>query len=134
MCPCCSHWIQQCNQMSFLMISAHSLTQVPPRSYPSHRASPPPESPLRSPPANSPRRWGLLQVSNVINEVYGSGVMTSSGGGQSQSFPLQQKLVICTVLLMVKEGKSRDVMLGKVRFQFISFLNFLPLLPIPKLF
>ncbi|XP_030852856.1 cell division control protein 6 homolog [Strongylocentrotus purpuratus] len=79
--------------------------------------SPIKSSPRKSPKKGSPskplKKVSLLQVSNVINEVYGSGVMTSAGG-KGQSFPMQQKLVICTVLLMVKEGKSREVTLGKV--------------------
>nr|XP_054753992.1 cell division control protein 6 homolog isoform X1 [Lytechinus pictus]XP_054753997.1 cell division control protein 6 homolog isoform X2 [Lytechinus pictus] len=70
-------------------------------------------SPKKGSPSKLPKKVSLLQVSNVINEVYGSGVMTSSGS-KGQSFPLQQKLVICTVLLMVKEGKAREVTLGKV--------------------
>lgn len=83
-----------------------------------------PGSPRKSPQKGSsptktkrPKKVTLLQVSSVINEVYGSGVMSCRGGSGSQaqqSFPLQQKLVICTVLLMVKEGKSREVTLGKV--------------------
>ncbi|XP_022103638.1 cell division control protein 6 homolog isoform X2 [Acanthaster planci] len=54
---------------------------------------------------------GLKQVSSVISEVYGSSLTTSSN--QSQTFPLQQKLTICTVLLMVRGGKFKEITLGK---------------------
>ena len=58
------------------------------------------------------KKVGLLQISNVISEVYGSRITSSSS--DSQTFPVQQKLIICTVLLMVKRGKFKEVTLGKV--------------------
>nr|BAH83663.1 cell division cycle 6 [Patiria pectinifera] len=63
--------------------------------------------------SSSPRlkKVGLKQVSSVISEVYGSRLTTNSN--QSQMFPLQQKLMICTVLMMVRGGKFKEITLGK---------------------
>ncbi|XP_072031451.1 cell division control protein 6 homolog [Amphiura filiformis] len=58
------------------------------------------------------KKVGLIQISNVISEVYASCLTTCSS--DSQTFPIQQKLVICTVLLMVKQGKLKEVTLGKL--------------------
>ena len=54
---------------------------------------------------------GIAQVANVVNEVYGS-ANTSS---QNSTFPLQQKLIVCTLLLMLKTSKLKELTLGKVR-------------------
>ena len=55
---------------------------------------------------------GIKQVSSVISEVYGSRL--NANCNQSQTFPLQQKLMICTVLLMVRGGRVKEITLGKV--------------------
>ncbi len=87
----------------------------------SPRKSSPRKSLLSSPSkAKSPavKKVGLVQISNVISEVYGSSVTTC--GSDTQTFPIQQKLVICTVLLIVKQGKLKEVTLGKVSYIFLS--------------
>lgn len=53
----------------------------------------------------------------MLSEVYGDRMASqSSGGGASdgESFPLQQKLLVCCLLLLTKQGKSKEVVLGKV--------------------
>lgn len=40
--------------------------------------------------------------------------MASSGREEGESFPLQQKLLICCLLLLMRNGKSREIQLGKV--------------------
>ncbi|XP_060075757.1 cell division control protein 6 homolog [Ylistrum balloti] len=67
-------------------------------------------SPSKQPPA-VPKKISVMQISKVLSEVYGSSTATS---GQ-ESIPLQQKLVVCTLLLMVKEGRMKEVTMGKLQ-------------------
>ncbi|XP_060797692.1 cell division control protein 6 homolog [Neoarius graeffei] len=53
------------------------------------------------------------QVARVLSEVYGDR-MASSGREEGESFPLQQKLLICCLLLLMRNGKSREIQLGKL--------------------
>ena len=55
----------------------------------------------------------IAHVSKVISEVYGSRIVNSTGGEQP-TIPLQQKLLICTILLMQKESKLREIPVGQV--------------------
>jgi cell division control protein 6 len=66
-------------------------------------------SPTKRPPA-VPKKIGVVQINKVLSEVYGS---SSTYNGQ-ESIPLQQKLILCTLLLMVKQGKFKEVTMGKV--------------------
>ncbi|KAK3083536.1 hypothetical protein FSP39_024975 [Pinctada imbricata] len=65
-------------------------------------------SPSKSSPV--PKKIGVIQISKVLSEVYGS----SSSTQQQESVPLQQKLIVCTLLLMVKLGKMKEVTMGKL--------------------
>ncbi|XP_062400253.1 cell division control protein 6 homolog [Sardina pilchardus] len=60
-------------------------------------------------------RVSVPQVARVLSEVYGDR-MGSGGGGAAdgESFPLQQKLLVCCLLLLTRNGKSREVPLGKL--------------------
>ena len=55
-----------------------------------------------------------------MSEVYGSSAQVQ----HSEGVPLQQKLLVCTLLLLVKTGKFKEVQLGKVGrlAQCLSFL------------
>lgn len=61
---------------------------------------------------------------SVVNDVYGSsqGLGKTSDGGEE--LPLHQKFAICSLLLILREGKSKDVTVGKVSF-LDYFLNIL---------
>ncbi|KAJ8019409.1 Cell division control protein 6-like [Holothuria leucospilota] len=72
----------------------------------------PVKSPQKSPKKSPLKKVSLQTISSVLGEVYGSNIVSSSN--QSQTFPLQQKLAICTLLLIVKEGKKRETTLGKL--------------------
>lgn len=65
-----------------------------------------------SPNKNDPplKKIGVMQISKVISEVYGS----SSAANSQESIPLQQKLIVCTLLLVVKQGKLKEVTMGKL--------------------
>ncbi|XP_051966916.1 cell division control protein 6 homolog [Xyrauchen texanus] len=58
-------------------------------------------------------RVSVPQVAQVLSEVYGDR-MSSSNGGDGESFPLQQKLLVCCLLLIIRNGKSKEVQLGKL--------------------
>ncbi|KAK7111885.1 cell division control protein 6 homolog [Littorina saxatilis] len=66
-------------------------------------------SPSKSKPA-AVKKVGVVHISKVMSEVYGSSVQAQ----QSEGVPLQQKLLVCTLLLMVKMGKFKEVPLGKL--------------------
>ncbi|KAK3887183.1 hypothetical protein Pcinc_008708 [Petrolisthes cinctipes] len=54
----------------------------------------------------------IPQVLSIFNEVYGSRVV-SAVSDSPDSFSLQQKLLICCLLLFLKHARSKDITLGK---------------------
>lgn len=75
----------------------------------------------------------LKQVLEVLNNVYGgSGKIDTD---VDEGIPMQQKLILCSLMLMLTKGKNRDVVVGKLhdvykrlalRFSFF-FEHFFPL-------
>ncbi|XP_078126865.1 cell division control protein 6 homolog, partial [Sander vitreus] len=60
-------------------------------------------------------RVSLPQVARVLSEVYGDRMASQCGGGSDgESFPLQQKLLVCCLLLLIRNGKSKEIVLGKL--------------------
>merc|ERR1712059_16781 len=55
----------------------------------------------------------MPQNMKVINQVYGSQV-TASLGTKGEGLPVQQKVLIASLLLMVKKGRTKEVTLGKL--------------------
>lgn len=53
---------------------------------------------------------GVEHIMKIVNRTYGSVAQTD----QQQTFPLQQKLAVCTLLLMLRHGKTKEVAVGKV--------------------
>lgn len=70
-------------------------------------------------------------MARVLSEVYGDR-MASSSGKDGESFPLQQKLLVCCLLLVIRNGKSKEVQLGKVSLLFKK-VEFCPLVYTPIL-
>ena len=66
---------------------------------------------METPP--KPKKVGISQIASVVAEVYGSRLVAGPGVEQP-TIPLQQKLLICTFLLMTKERNTKEVVLGKV--------------------
>lgn len=66
-----------------------------------------------APTTTVPRRVTLPQISAVLSEVYGS-PMASRAGDHGGSFPLQQKLLVITLLMLVRSGKVREFTFGKI--------------------
>merc|ERR1711936_1045347 len=64
----------------------------------------------------------LPQIMKVINQVYGSQV-TASLGTKGEGLPLKQKILIASLLLMVKKGRSKEVTLGKLKETYSKVLK-----------
>ncbi|XP_056404027.1 cell division control protein 6 homolog [Hyla sarda] len=59
-----------------------------------------------------PKKVSLPHISRVISDVYGDKMSRSSGG--DETFPLQQKLVVCSLLLLTQQSKIKEVTMGKL--------------------
>ncbi|KAM6175591.1 cell division control protein 6 homolog isoform 2-T2 [Erethizon dorsatum] len=60
-----------------------------------------------------PQRVGLAHIARVISEVDGNRMAPGREGAQD-SFPLQQKILVCSLLLLTRQLKVREVTLGKL--------------------
>ncbi|NP_001084440.1 cell division cycle 6 L homeolog [Xenopus laevis] len=70
-------------------------------------------SPCKEVPLNPvPKKVSLPHISRVLSDVYGDKM--ASREGSSESFPLQQKLLVCALLLITRQSKIKEVTLGKV--------------------
>ncbi|CAH3024146.1 unnamed protein product [Porites evermanni] len=76
---------------------------------PVHTAESPRKRPETPP---KPKKVGISQIASVVAEVYGSRLVAGPGIEQP-TIPLQQKLLICTFLLMTKDRNTKEVVLGK---------------------
>uniref|UniRef100_A0A2A4JC29 Cell division control protein n=1 Tax=Heliothis virescens TaxID=7102 RepID=A0A2A4JC29_HELVI len=54
----------------------------------------------------------LKQVLEVLNDVYGGSKKIESDA--EDGFPLQQKLILCSIMLMLTKGKSKEIVMGKL--------------------
>ncbi|KAJ6660599.1 hypothetical protein lerEdw1_017596 [Lerista edwardsae] len=61
-----------------------------------------------------PKQVGLVHVSQVISDVYGNRMAAGNSCGDADSFPLQQKILVCSLLLLVKQQKAKEATLGKL--------------------
>ncbi|KAM4623254.1 cell division control protein 6 homolog [Discoglossus pictus] len=59
-----------------------------------------------------PKKVSLPHISRVLSDVYGDKM--AAGGGSSETFPLQQKLMVCSLLLLTRQSKIKEVTLGKL--------------------
>jgi cell division control protein 6 len=62
------------------------------------------------------------QIMKVVNQVYGSQV-TASLGTKGEGLPIKQKILIASLLLMVKNGKNKEVTLGKLEETYRKILR-----------
>lgn len=60
----------------------------------------------------------VASIASVCNEVYGSKVATPAGS--KIGFPLQQKIVICSLMVLFKDKKIKEVSRSKVSVQSIK--------------
>lgn len=54
----------------------------------------------------------LKEVMSVLNTVYGCS--QTLGDEMDDAFPLQQKILICTMLLIIKNDKNKDITIGRL--------------------
>ncbi|XP_005531580.1 PREDICTED: cell division control protein 6 homolog [Pseudopodoces humilis] len=66
-----------------------------------------------SPTSPVPKRVGLLHISRVLSEVFGDRLARGSQGAKD-TFPLQQKMLLCSLLLLARHSHAREVTLGKL--------------------
>ena len=64
-------------------------------------------------PCPVPKRVGLPQVSRVLSEVFGDRIAPGSPRARD-AFPLQPKILVCSLLLLARHLRTRQVTLGKV--------------------
>ncbi|XP_032058411.1 LOW QUALITY PROTEIN: cell division control protein 6 homolog [Aythya fuligula] len=70
---------------------------------------------LKPPPGcDPPVRVGLPHVSRVLSEVFGDRMAAGGGRGAPDTFPLQQKVLVCSLLLLARHLRAREVTLGKL--------------------
>ncbi|XP_049298987.1 cell division control protein 6 homolog [Anopheles funestus] len=62
--------------------------------------------------SNTPTVVSMGQVMAVLKQVYGAS--QTLGNDLEEGFPLQQKLLICSLMLLLKHGKNKDITVGKL--------------------
>lgn len=60
----------------------------------------------------------LKQVLNVLNSVYKTA--RTLDDDTSEAFPLQEKVLICTLLLMLSNGKNKDITIGRLHGTYVK--------------
>ena len=70
-----------------------------------------------SEPPSKPLRVTLSHIASVMSEVYSS---TASNSTAQNAIPLQQKLVTCALILMVKGQAKKEVSLGKLHEAYVQ--------------
>uniref|UniRef100_A0A8C4TS36 Cell division control protein n=1 Tax=Falco tinnunculus TaxID=100819 RepID=A0A8C4TS36_FALTI len=66
-----------------------------------------------SPVSPVPKRVGLPHISRVISEVF-EDRLVAGGRGVRDAFPLQQKVLLCSLLLLTRRLRAQEVTLGKL--------------------
>ncbi|KAK3927264.1 Cell division control protein 6-like protein [Frankliniella fusca] len=56
----------------------------------------------------------VTSIMNVVNDVYGTSQSFGRVADGGEELPLHQKLAVCSLLLILREGKSKDVTVGKL--------------------
>nr|ALO23489.1 Cdc6 [Locusta migratoria] len=85
-------------------------------------------------PANprSPRKStggvDIKLVMDVLNNIYG----TSQTLNEESAFPIQQKVLVCTLLLLLKTGPKKDISLAKLHEVYRRVCNRRNLLPVDQ--
>ncbi|XP_050074603.1 cell division control protein 6 homolog [Anopheles maculipalpis] len=62
--------------------------------------------------SDTPTVVSMGQVMTVLKQVYGASQTLSND--LEEGFPLQQKLLICSLMLLLKHGKNKDITVGKL--------------------
>ena len=70
-------------------------------------------------------------ILKVFNEVY-ENVVVQQCQGKTDSFPIHQKLAVCSLLLMLKNGKSKEAQLGKLHETYGRVCKSQHVAPVPQ--
>ncbi|XP_053676355.1 cell division control protein 6 homolog [Anopheles nili] len=62
--------------------------------------------------SSTPATVSIGQVMTVLKQVYSASQTLSND--LDEGFPLQQKILICSLMLMLKHGKNKDITVGKL--------------------
>lgn len=65
----------------------------------------------------------IKQVLEVLNDVYGGSRKMESE--VNEGFPMQQKLILCSLMLMLTKGKNKDIVMGKLHDVYKRCVNLL---------
>lgn len=60
----------------------------------------------------------IAHISQIMSDVYGSSV--TAANSSENGVPLQQKLAVCSLLVLVKNGKVKEVALGKLHEVYVK--------------
>lgn len=63
----------------------------------------------------------VKQVLNVLNDAYGTANKWDDENGDA--IPLQEKVLVCTLLLVLKKSKNKDVTVGRLREIYAKVCN-----------
>lgn len=59
-----------------------------------------------------PKTVEVKQVVNVLNNIYGTS--QNLVDETDNTFPLQQKIIVCSLILMLKKARNKDITIGKL--------------------
>lgn len=60
--------------------------------------------------SNLSKKVAVVHINNVLSDIYGCGVASH----EQDTIPLQQKIAMCSLLLLLKKGKMKEVTAGKL--------------------
>lgn len=59
----------------------------------------------------STQQVDLRDIRSVMNGVYGG---LHSADSEESAFPMQQKVLLCSLMLILNNGKSKEISIGRV--------------------
>lgn len=90
--------------------SVYSVSELYTSEFSASNTSSPRKSPQKNPDAGF---VAIKEVMTVLNSVYGTS--QSLVADSDESFPLQQKVLVSSLLLILKKGHNKDITVGKVQ-------------------
>ena len=62
----------------------------------------------------TPKTIDMGLMMKIFNEIHGTKI-TDDIKDNADAFPIQQKVLICSLLLILKNSKTKNISLGKVK-------------------
>lgn len=66
----------------------------------------------------------LKQVLEILNDVYGGSRKIETD--VEEGLPMQQKLILCSLMLMLTKGKNKDIVMGKLHDVYKRYVSCKP--------